>query len=191
MSRFIFQPPPMGGMPTAENSIRFGWGLKEFKGSFFDRPGVKAALDPMEHRFLNRFGFLVAERAKMLMVDAPKGVYSPPGFAPFAHVGLLRKMLYWAFDTESWSLIVGPSLLRGGNSPYVNFTVPEVLEYGGNPVRRGPGGGTVSARGVIRIYHYEARPYVRPAYQSVLRQQQEIWDYSLRPLALGGAAMAA
>jgi len=58
-------------------------------------------------------------------------------------------------------------------------------------VRRGPGGGTVSARGVIRIYHYEARPYVRPAYQSVLRQQQEIWDYSLRPLALGGAAMAA
>jgi hypothetical protein len=165
---------------TGGAGIGFGFSLETWKSGFFDRPGVIAAINKTTHRYLNRFGYEVAREAKRLMVDAPPGVYSPPGFAPFAHSGLLRKMIYWAFDVATRSLVVGPSALKDHYTPYTNFMVPELLEYGGTAIRKGRGGFMWQKYGqAIPIYHYEPRPYMGPALTYVWARNDLIWDRAI------------
>src|SRR5688500_3112527 len=97
--------------------------VKEAKGGFFDRPKVLKALDRANKRALSKAGAFVRQRAKTSMRKR-KGT-APSGEPPYAHVGLLRKLMFFAYDAQRKSVVVGPARI---NTP---TGVPGLLEHGG------------------------------------------------------------
>jgi hypothetical protein len=98
---------------------------------FFDRQAVLSALGRAKARVLSRAGAFIQRRAKSSIRKRKRA--SRPGEPPSSHVGTLRNLIYFGFDTTSRSVVVGPTPLGAVG------TVPPTLEYGGpGPVRRNP-----------------------------------------------------
>lgn len=98
---------------------------------------AKPVLDRVEtgtRRALLREGGYTKTVARRSMRRRKKA--SPPGQPPSAHRGTLKEHLFAVLDTNGRvSVVVGPSL-EWGNSRGLK-TVPEVLEEGGESVRKG------------------------------------------------------
>lgn len=123
---------------------------------FFDRQAVIARVGVARVRVLSRMGAFVRTRARSL-IRQKKGV-SAPGTPPHSHEGSLRKMLYFAYDPATDTVVVGPAWfnwtkkrLRAGNKP-----VPQLLEEGGRHV-------VVDRSGGRRVLTYRPRPYMSRA----------------------------
>lgn len=80
---------------------------------------------------------------------------SRPGEPPRVRVGLLRQFLFFAYDPDSDSVVVGPALL-----PRAKGEVPSVLEYGG-----------LNKQGFM----VAARPYMAPAKEKASPQLVELF----------------
>jgi len=132
---------------------------------FFDRKRVKDAVDEMGRKGLSKLGAFVRQRARTSM-PYRKGA-SRPGSPPHAHTGLLRKNIWFAYDPQTKSVVVGPTPLR-------NFTgVPRLLEFGGmrfNPNRKRK----------HRMLYYRPRPYMWPAAQKEVRNFPQVFRNKLR-----------
>lgn len=149
--------------------------IEAAKRSFFDRDAVTAAMEKGERRALSRFGAFLRTRARSLIRKRKRA--SAPGQPPSSHVGYLRKFLFFAWDSATRSVVIGPALL-GSKSP---LPVPAVLE-GGGPVSkteyqlsggRWVGGGSPLLRGArggrptrTRGGFIEPRPYMGPALEA-------------------------
>lgn len=156
--------------------------VKAFQANFFDRRAVLGATDAASRRNLSRFGAFArtAARSRIRYRDA----ISAPGSSPSAHrtmtrpqarrgpgktqgVSPLREYLFFAFDTHTRSVVIGPARLAGklGNAP-------EALEYGTtSTVRDGESTRTVRIR---------ARPYMAPAFEQAKHELPSIWANSVR-----------
>lgn len=124
------------------------------KLDFFDSKKVTRALDKNRRRALARGGAFVRTTARRSM-RRKKGP-SSPGQPPHAHEGSLRKLIFFGYDRDTKSVVVGPLPIK--RSP-----VPSVLEFGGTietkRVRR-VNGKKKTERGRVRI---APRPSMRPA----------------------------
>lgn len=105
------------------------------KGMFFDRAAVVRLVGQKTAQAMGKVGAFIRRRAQTSM-RYRKSV-SAPGTPPSAHKPRpwLRKYIWFAFDPNKWSLIVGPLKL---NAVYWNHDgepitgpVPNVLEFGG------------------------------------------------------------
>ena len=164
-------------------------GFREAKAGFFDRRAVMAATDNATRQVLSKFGAFVQRRAKSSIRapgadrDAPKIrnaqgrlVFrrlraSKPGDPPFSRTGLLKKFIFFSFDSDRRSVVIGPTLI---NKP---TGAPETLEYGGTvdaprwwkqdgkPMRR------------VRI---EKRPYMQPAFDKERKSMPQMWKDAIR-----------
>jgi hypothetical protein len=139
--------------------------LKAAKGGFFDRTKVKNAVDAGTREVLSRFGAFVRQRAKTSIRNSDD--ISRPGKPPHSHTGLLRKLIYFAYDRQRRSVVIGPTLINEEGS-----YVPRILEYGGEVTR------LVGAQ--VRRYRYRARPYMRPAFEAEITQLPLLWRNSVR-----------
>ena len=164
-------------------------GFADFKGTFFDRSEIDRRLDRALKRTLSRFGAFVRQRAKTSL--RYKNGVSSPGEPPHAHrsanksrrdktgavtirpVSLLREFIFFGYDANAQSVVIGPALLRNTMSRTRSAsTIPELLEYGGAAVipedrtvawqSRGGQRVPIRARG-SKPAKYSARPYMRPA----------------------------
>lgn len=90
--------------------------------TFFDRAAVMAAVGHARGQALSKFGAYVRQAARSSIRKA-KGP-APPGKPPHSHVGTLKRLLYFGFDTATASVVVGPV-------PFAAGTAPRVLELGG------------------------------------------------------------
>lgn len=142
---------------------------------FFDTKAVEAATTRAERRFLSRFGAFVRREARQ-SIRTRKAV-SDPGKPPTNRTGDLKRNIFFAFDPERRSVVIGPVLLPGkrGNAP-------ELLEHGGQArgegmmtvteaPGRGAGGRFVSRKRKVRVQGtmtYKARPFMRPAFAKEL-----------------------
>lgn len=138
--------------------------LTEVKNYFFDRQRVINAVSRKRLRVLSRLGAFIRTRARNSMRKAPAArrrkhgrkirsdaqFYSAPGQPPFYLEGSLRRFLFFAYDSTTNSVVIGPSGFK-------NSDVPSLLEYGGVVTRRG------------RRVTYEPRPYMTPAYEAELK----------------------
>lgn len=78
--------------------------------------------------------------------------HSKPGEPPRTIVGLVKRHLYFAYDAEARSVVIGPARLSKTT----------------NPLRTLEEGGTVRTnKGSVRV---DARPYMRPAFHKDLPQ---------------------
>lgn len=101
------------------------------KNFFFDRKAVQRAIGPAKVQFLSKVGAFIRQSAQTSM-RYRKGP-SRPGTPPSAHKefgALLRKLLWFAYDPHTDSVVVGPVATGRAQAPRLN-------EFGGVARRRG------------------------------------------------------
>jgi hypothetical protein len=139
--------------------------IQAAKSGFFDRQAVIDAADAATRRVLSKFGAFVRRRAKSSIRRRKKT--SEPGRPPSSHVGLLRNLIYFSFDREKSSVVIGPVLI---NSP---TGAPETLEYGGEAEYPGP-------KGTTKRVAIEPRPFMGPAFDAEEPKLAAMWADSIR-----------
>ncbi|OQB78385.1 MAG: hypothetical protein BWX88_05189 [Planctomycetes bacterium ADurb.Bin126] len=137
----------------------------KMKAMFFDRKAVVGAVDRATRKVLSKFGAFVRKTARH-SIRKRKSV-SKPGNPPSSHVGLLKRLIFFGFDTTRKSVVIGPTPLRG--TP----VAPPLLEYGGRTRRKDRKGKGVTAK-------YKARPYMGPAFQKEKSKLPALWAGSVR-----------
>lgn len=111
--------------------------VRFFARAFFDSEGVMRRLSAGERRLFVRYGGAVRTIARRSMrPGGKKGVSAKPGEPPRTHEGSLRRLLFFAYEPESHSVVVGPAKFKSKAGGAGGKTVPEILEYGGTAVRQ-------------------------------------------------------
>ena len=109
----------------------------EIKQLFFDRQAVISRVDPATRKVLSKFGAFVRRTAKGSIRN--RKAAAPPGSPPSSHTGLLKKFIFFGYDPQRESVVIGPTRLdRRGQGE-----APSLLEHGGQTtlVRRANGNG--------------------------------------------------
>jgi hypothetical protein len=140
--------------------------VKAAKGGFFDRGKVIAAMDRATRKALSKFGSFVRQRAKT-SIRKRKGI-SPPGGPPYSHQGNLRKFLFFSYDADRKSVVIGPARLGGTVDP---AALP-ALEYGGSS--------TGLSKGRRRSISVRARPFMGPAFEAERPGLAPMWRDSVK-----------
>ena len=146
------------------------------KTMFFDSPKVISATDRATRKVLSKFGAFVRRGAKSSIRKRKRP--SLPGMPPSSHTGLLKKMILFGYDTDRYSVVIGPTPLHGAG--YKN--VLEALEYGGTYARMRTEylGGRGRKRRVKYMATYRARPFMRPALEKELPKLPAMWRDSVK-----------
>jgi len=145
-------------------------GMRVDKRMFFDRKRVVDATDRVTRRVLSKFGAFVRQTAKRSIRRRKRP--SRPGQPPSSHTGLLKRRIFFGYDREKQSVVIGPAPINQ-RSPYGDTTVPELLEEGGRVRRREPGGRT-------ETLNYRARPFMGPAFEKEQPKLPAMWRDSVR-----------
>ncbi len=139
-----------------------GASIKLISKSFFDRPAVERAAAKASSFNLGKFGAFVRQTAQKSIAERP-GI-APPGHPPYSHTGLLKKNIFFAYDKESKSVVVG-AIPINTDAP---SGVPLLLEEGGQVSR---GGRTVT---------YSPRPYMLPAFNRERADMSRFWRGTIK-----------
>lgn len=154
--------------------------VDNIKGLFFDAPAVQRAVDRAELKALSKVGAYVRTSARSLI--RKKKSPSTPGQPPRNVTGLLRKFLFFAYDPQTHSVVIGPAAINAKHTE-----APHVLEYGGQTTgtvrwkfpESGPRRGSkpIPVRGPVRI---AARPYMQPALDANSDLISNVWKGSIK-----------
>lgn len=137
------------------------------KGLFFDAPKVLRAVDKAKRKVLSRAGAFIRRTARQSI--RKRKATSLPGKPPSSHEGSLKRGIFFSYDPQNDSVIIGPVGFAGSEAP-------AVLE----------GGGTVTVtqrrRGqrVKRRVRIKPRPYMGPALAKERPNLPKRWANSVR-----------
>lgn len=137
-------------------------------GLFFDAPAVQRAMDKSKRQALSKAGAFIRRTAKT-SIRAGKTV-SKPGHPPHSHAGHLRRLLFFAYDLATASVVIGPARFKEAEAP-------NLLEKGGTVTRK-----ISNARGRRRRVRmvYRARPFMGPAMEKELPNLPKRWHNTIR-----------
>lgn len=114
---------------------------------FFDKNPAVRFLNKKTRKVLSKFGAYVRRSAQLSMRSSDKP--AKPGEAPHARgKKLLKRMLFFSYDSTSKGTVVGPLRLQRTQDQHV----PRVLEESGTIVRNG------------QVFRYKKFPYMKPAF---------------------------
>lgn len=140
----------------------------KFKLGFFDSKAVIKATDQAQRRVLSKAGSFIWKTAKR-SIRKRKSI-SDPGDPPRSHSGELRRFIFFAFDFQSESVVVGPAPFKQGKAP-------NLLEFGGKArIRRRRKGKLKKMRA-----NYKPRPFMGPAFDEELPQFPQLFKNSVGP----------
>ncbi|WP_437226020.1 hypothetical protein SH661x_004364 [Planctomicrobium sp. SH661] len=142
-----------------------GLRLSQAKQLFFDRQKVLSKVSRAERRVLSRFGAYVRQDAKQRIRRRQRP--SNRDESPTNQTGLLKRHIYFVFDPDRRSVVIGPAQLSTGTN------APTTLEYGGTTTINLPRRQPVQVR-------IEARPYMGPAFRQELPKVPALWRDSVR-----------
>ncbi len=161
----------------------------DVKKFFFDRIKVNDAIEKGEKRALSKFGAYV-RRADQTSLRYRKKIASP-GAPPSAHVSQgftrerknkktgavtrqakspLRELIYFAYDPDKKSVVIGPVVFRG--SKVGGGVAPKLIEEGGT----GPG----ISDGKLVTKRYHPHPHTGPAFRKVLPQAPKLFKDQIK-----------
>lgn len=108
--------------------------VNQAKSFFFDRQKVLKSMDRATARALSKAGAFIRTASKGLIGRKGKKP-RPPGKPPRSHTGLLKNLIFFAYEPTRRTVVIGPARIsrtypKGHGQP-VTGTVPEVLESGG------------------------------------------------------------
>ena len=135
------------------------------KAMFFDQKAVRSATDRATRKVLSRFGAYVRTAARS-GIRKRKAV-SEPGQPPSSHVGTLRRLILFGYDTGKRSVVIGPTPFRG------TAEAPPLLEYGGRARRK-------DRRGRVRTTTYRPRSFMGPAFEKEKPKLPAMWAGSVK-----------
>ncbi len=136
------------------------------KNLFFDRYAVMSSVDKASRKRLSRFGAFVRRDAKGSIRRAgKKGASAKPGSPPKSHTGLLRDHIYFIFDKDQNSVVIGPALLT--RKQRYSVPTPELLEVGG----------AVRVDGGFAVY--SRFPYMEPAFDKNIEKAAMMFSNSV------------
>lgn len=137
-------------------------------GLFFDAPAVQRAMDKSTRKALSRGGAFIRQTAKS-SIRSSKSI-SKPGRPPHSHAKHLRRLLFFAYDLATASVVIGPARFGDGEAP-------NLLEKGGAVTRK-----ISNARGRPRRVRmvYKARPFMGPAMEKELPNLPKRWHNTIR-----------
>ena len=128
---------------------------------FFDAPAVMNSVDRATRKVLSRFGAFVRQRARSSIRKRKKP--SAPGQPPSSHTGLLKAGIYFGYDAQADSVVIGPVALNAKGED-----VPATLEAGGMAtITFGPKIG--------QQVFIAARPFMGPALEAEAPQLPDMW----------------
>lgn len=146
----------------------------EQKVAFFDRQAVLSVIGKAKTKNLSKAGSYVRRSARSSL--RRRRASSLPGEPPSVHTKhpvATLKNIWFVFDRQSRSVIVGPVKLRTSSLTSSNrATVPELMEKGGTAV--------VVKSKVRRRARYEPRPFMGPALKRELPKFEGLWAKSIR-----------
>lgn len=142
-----------------------GMSFDKMKAMFFDRKEVAGAVDRATRKVLSKFGAFVRTTAKHSI--RKRKAASPPGSPPSSHVGLLKRLIFFGYDTTRKSVVIGPAPLRA------SVEAPPLLEYGGRARRKTRQGKSVMAT-------YRSRPFMGPAFEKERPKLPALWANSVK-----------
>jgi hypothetical protein len=157
----------------------------QMKSWFFDTQRVIRAVEKGRIRALSKVGAFVRTRMKSIIRKRKK--ISQPGSPPSSHIGLLKKLIFFAYDPGPASVVIGPALttqtsIDAAGRP-IQGAIPGVLERGGQIRVREPGwwrrGGGRAAP--MRVVTVAARPYAGPALAAEQRKIPEAFRDCVAP----------
>ncbi len=139
------------------------------KKMFFDRKAVRSAVDRTARRVLSKFGAFVRRGAKSSIRKRKRA--SSAGEPPSSHSGLLKKFIFFGYERDRRSVVIGPARLNQkiGDAPHA-------LEHGGvSTVVEGLRGRRRKRR--VRI---KARPFMGPAFEKEKPKLAAMWRDSVK-----------
>lgn len=143
-----------------------GVNVNAAKSMFFDRVLVESAVNRATIKALSKMGAFIRTSARSSIRKRKKP--SKPGQAPSSHTGLLKKFIFFGYQAQTGSVVVGPAKLNGTLAP----ESLETLEFGGTAEIRG--------RRETREVPIEARPYMGPAMTKNLPKFPTLWANQVR-----------
>ena len=139
------------------------------KKMFFDRKAVRSAVDRTARRVLSKFGAFVRRGAKSSIRKRKRA--SSPGEPPSSHSGLLKKFIFFGYERDRRSVVIGPARLN-----QVIGDAPHALEHGGvSTVVEG-----LRGRRRKRRVNIKARPFMGPAFEQEKPKLAAMWRDSVR-----------
>ena len=139
------------------------------KKMFLDTKKVRSAVDKGTRRVLGKFGAFVRTAARSSIRRRKR--ISRPGEPPSSHTGLLKRFIYFGYDTQRKSVVIGPMPLNAkvGDAPHA-------LEHGGfSTVAEG----SRRSRRKRRV-EIAARPFMGPAMEQERPKLPAMWAGSVR-----------
>jgi hypothetical protein len=169
--------------------VSFGISMRRAKAGFFDREKVLASMDKATAKALSKFGAFVRRSARDLI--RPRKAIAPPGSPPSSHSGLLRRFIFFSYDSATRSVVIGPVKLNQRDG-----TAPPLLEFGGSVDRRErkitvkvdagrDENGRFLQHGTKQVVlpagraTYKARPFMGPAFDTNLDQASDMFARTL------------
>ena len=141
-------------------------GIRQAPQFFFDRPKVKDAVNRATRKVLSKFGAFVRTAARHSIKK--RKATAPPGTPPSSHTGLLKKFIFFGYDRDKDSVVIGPAKLKNKTD------APQVLEYGGDTTLE-----LGKKRRKERV-HIAARPFMGPAFEEEVPKLPAMWRDSVR-----------
>ncbi|HOK95546.1 MAG TPA: hypothetical protein PK052_04945 [Anaerohalosphaeraceae bacterium] len=133
---------------------------------FFDSPKVIRAVDKSTRKVLSRFGAFVRRTAKQSIRKRKKS--STPGTPPSSHTGLLKRFIFFGYDRQKDSVVIGPTRLTENN----RGEAPSILEYGGRT--------TIQAKKKKTRVRIRSRPFMGPAFEKEKSTLPSLWKNSIK-----------
>ena len=129
---------------------------------FFDRAKIKKKVDARTRKVLSKFGAFVRQTSRK-SIRKRKGT-SKPGRPPFSHTGVLKRFIFFGYDKDRQSVVIGPVIAPGKAGK-----APQVLEHGGKVSL--PFGNNADI---------EPRPFMAPAFEKEKDALPGLWWDSIR-----------
>jgi len=136
---------------------------------FFSAERIKRAVDKATRDKLKKAGAYVRTAARSSIKDR-KGA-AKPGRPPSSHTGLLRHFIFFGYDKQRKTVVVGPMRLNQKIG-----VAPEALEKGGRSMML-VGRRNKRRRKAIRI---KPHPFMGPALEKEAPKFPDLWTNSVR-----------
>lgn len=152
-----------------------GFNVKQFQGAFFTSSAVTKKVKPAARKVLSKFGSYVRQTARQSIKNKKRSVASQP---PANRTGKLKRFIYFGYDTNKNSVIIGPAKLTNT----VSDTALISLEEGGSTdilthsFDKARGKHSVQRSRVF----VAARPFMKPAFDKELPKVPSMWKDSIK-----------
>lgn len=116
--------------------------VAQIRKAFFDSDAVRKSVDVATRKALSKFGAFVRRRDQSSI--RKRRAISQPNSPPSDHTGKLKRRIFFSFDMDRKSVVIGPTAFGRGEAP-------RLIEEGG-----------VSVFGK----YYRPRPHTQPAFEA-------------------------